>query len=110
MAKNNQPNKPQKTSSNVHFDDVSEKSAEQDWQHEGIKCKRGTLAQKQEHNKAAAWQIDSLERLLVEIEEDPKGVLYMILDMRSIHTKYLNKAIKANKKRNGVRICALELE
>ena len=109
-TKNDQPNKPRRTPSNVHFDDVSEKSPEQDWQHEGTKCRRNTLAQEQEHNNAAAWQIDSLERLLAEIEKDPKGVLSMILDMRSIYTEYLNEANKADKKRDEIRTRALGLE
>ena len=34
----------------------------------------------------------------------------MILDMRSIYTKYLNKANKANKKCNEIYIYALGLE
>ena len=34
----------------------------------------------------------------------------MILDIRSIYTKYLNKANKENKKRDKIRTCALELE
>ena len=110
LTKNNQPNKPRKIPSNVHFDDISEKSPEQDWQHEGTKCRRSIFAQKQEHNNAAAWQIDSLERLLAEIEKDPKRVLSMILDMRSIYTKYLNKANKADKKRDEICTRALGLE
>ena len=109
-TKNDQPNEPQRTTSKVHFDDVSEKSPKQDWRHEGTKCRRSILAQEQEHNNAAAWQIDSLERLLAEIEKDPKGVLSMILDMRSIYTKYLNKANEANKKRDEIRTRVLELE
>ena len=95
---------------NVHFDDVSEKSLEQDWQHEGTKYKRSILAQEKEHKNAADWQIDSLEKLLVEIEKDDKGVLSIILDIRSIYPKYLNKANKANKKRDEIYTCALELE
>ena len=109
-TENDQPNEPRRTPSNVHFDDVSEKSPEQDWRHEGTKCRRSTLAQEQEHNNAAAWQIDSLERLLAKIEKDPEGVLSMILDMRSIYTKYLNKANKADKKRDKIYTCALRLE
>ena len=109
-TENDQPNKPRKTPSNVHFDDVSEKSPEQDWRHEGTKCRRSTLAQEQEHNNAAAWQIDSLERLLAEIEKDLEGVLSMILDMRSIYTEYLNEANEADKKRDEIRTRALGLE
>ena len=62
------------------------------------------------HNNAAAWQIDSLERVLAEIKKDSKGVLSMILDMRSIYIEYLNKTNKADKKRDEISICALGLE
>ena len=34
----------------------------------------------------------------------------MILDMRSIYTKYLNKANKIDKKRNKIHTCVLKLE
>lgn len=47
------------------------------------------LAQERDTN-VTAWQIDSLERLLIEIEKDLKGILSMILDMQSIYTEYLN--------------------
>ena len=109
-TKNNQLNKPQRTSSNVHFNDVSKKSPKQDWRYKGNKCKHNTFAQEQEHNNATAWQIDSLKRILAKIEKDPKGVLSMILDIWSIYTKYLNKANKADKERNEIRTCTLELE
>ncbi len=82
---NNQPYKPRRTLASVHFDDLSEKSTEQDWRHKGTKRRQSTLAQ-EEHTNAAAWRIDNLERLLAEIEKDPEGVLSMILDMRSIYT------------------------
>ena len=41
--------------------------------------------------KIAAWQIDSREKLLTEMDKDPDGVLTMILDMRTIYTEYLNQ-------------------
>ena len=81
MTKNNQLNKLQKTLSNVHFDDVFEKPPKQKRQHEGSKCRRSTFAQKQEHNNAATWQIDSLKRLLAKIDKNPNRILSMILDM-----------------------------
>ena len=109
-TKNNQPNKPQRTPSNIYFNDVSEKSLKQNWQYEGTKYRRNTFAQEQEHNNAAAWQINSLERLLAEIGKDPKGVLSIILDMQSIYTKYLNKINKVNKKRDEIYTCILRLE
>ena len=34
----------------------------------------------------------------------------MILDMRSIYIKYLNKANEADKKRDEIRTCALQLK
>ena len=106
---NDQPYEPQRTLRNIYFDDVSEKSPEQDWRHKETKCRRITLAQ-EEHNNAAAWRIDSLERLLAEIEKDPEGVLSMILDMRSIYTEYLDQANEADKKCDEIRICALGLQ
>ncbi len=44
------------------------------------------------------------------IEKDPKEVLSMILDMQSIYTKYLDKANKADKKRDEIYTRALGLE
>ena len=109
-TKNDQPNEPRRTPSNVYFDDISEQSPKQDWQQEDTKCRHSTLAQEQEHNNAEAWQIDSLERLLAEIEKDPKGVLSIILDMGSIYIEYLNKANETDKKCDEIRIYALGLE
>ena len=110
LTKNNPPNKPQRIRSNVHFDDISEKSPEQNWQHKDTKCKHSIFAQKHKPNNFAAWQIDSLKKLLAEIEKDFKGILSMILDMQSIYIKYLNKANKADKKRDEIHTCALGLE
>ena len=106
---NDQPYEPRRTPASVHFDDVSEKSPEQDWRHEGTNRRRSTLAQ-EEHTNTAAWRIDSLERLLAEIEKDPEGVLSMILDMRSIYTEYLDQANEADKERDEIRTRALGLE
>lgn len=103
--RNNQPHEPRR----ITFDDLSEKSPEQDWRHEGTKRRCSTLAQ-EEHNNAAAWRIDSLERLLAEIEKDPEGVLSIILDMRSIYTEYFDQTNKADKKSNEIRTRALGLE
>ncbi len=106
---NNQLYEPRRTLARVYFDDLSEKSPEQDWRHEGIKHRQSTLAQ-EEHTNVAAWRIDNLERLLAKIEKDPKGVLSMILDMQSIYTKYLDQANKADKERDDIHTCALGLE
>ena len=73
LNSNNVPYKPQRTLASVHFNDISEKSPEQDWQYKGTKHRQNMLAQK-EHTNAAVWEIDNLERLLVEIEKDSKKV------------------------------------
>lgn len=41
---------------------------------------------KREHTSATVWWIDSLERLIAEIENNSKRVLPMIFDMQSIYT------------------------
>ena len=96
-AKNNQPNKSEKTLLNVHFNNVSEKSLEENWQYKNTKYKYSIFAQEQKYDNVAVWQIDSLKRLLAKMDKDPKRVLSIILDMQSIYTKYLNKANKADK-------------
>ncbi len=58
---NDQLYKLQKTSASVYFDDIFEKSLEQDWQHKMNKHRQSIFAQK-EHNNITAWWIDSLER------------------------------------------------
>ena len=40
--------------------------------------------------------MNSPERLLVKMEKDFKKILFMILNMQSIYTKYLNKTNKTN--------------
>lgn len=107
--KDDQSDKPQKISASIHFDNVSKKSLEQNWWHKDIKFRQSMLAQK-EYTNATTQQIDNLEKLLAKIKKDPGGVLSMVLYIRSIYTKYLNKVNKANKKRNEIRICALRLE
>ena len=109
-TKNNQLNKPQKTPSNVHFDNISKKLPKQDQQYENTKCRPSTFAEKQKHNNTAVWQIDSLEKLLAKIDKDLKEVVSMILDMQSIYTKYLNKTNKVDKKRNKIYTRALRFE
>ncbi len=101
---NDQPYKLRKTLASIYFDDLSKKSPEQDWQHEGTKHRQSMFTQK-EHTNVAAWQIDNLKRLLAKIEKDPKKVLSMILDMQSIYTKYLNQANKADKECNEIHTC-----
>ena len=48
-----------------------------------------TFAEKDCKN-AAIWQIDSQKNLFIEMNKNPNEVLKMILDMRTIYTKYLN--------------------
>ena len=83
-------------STSVHFEDETEISPEPDWRNKERKHRRATLAEEDRDN-TAAWQIDSREKLLTEIDKDPDGVLTMILDMRNIYTKYLNQANHADK-------------
>ena len=61
-------------------------------------------------DNTAAWQIDSREKLLTEMDKDPDGVLTMILDMRNIYTKYLNQANHADKQCKEIQTIALGLE
>ena len=92
------------------MDDTFEKSSKQDWRYKSIKCGRCTFAEKQKYNNATTWQIDSLKRLLTEIEKDSKRVLSKILDMRSIYIKYLKKTNRANKKRDKICTYTLKLK
>ena len=96
-------------STSVHFEDELEKSPEPDWRNKERKYRRPTLVEKDREN-TAAWQIDSQEKLFTEMDRNPDGVLKMILDMRTIYTKYLNQANNADKQCNQIRTVALGLE
>ena len=85
-----------KRSTSVHFEDETEILPEPDWRNKERKYRSATLAEKDCDN-TAAWQIDSREKLLTEMDKDPDEVLTMILDMRNIYTKYLNQANHADK-------------
>ena len=98
-----------KRSTSVHLDNETEILPESDWQNEERKHRRATLAE-EDCDNTAAWQIDSREKLLTEMDKDPDGVLTMILDMRNIYTKYLNQANHANKQCKEIRTIALGLE
>ena len=76
-------------STSVHFEDEIEILPESDWWDKERKHRRTTLAE-EDCDNIATWQIDSREKLLIEMDKDPDGVLTMILDMRNIYTKYLN--------------------
>ena len=82
---------------------------ELDWRNKKRKHKRATFAEKDCDN-TAAWQIDSREKLLTEMDKNPDEVLTMILDIRNIYTKYLNQANHANKQCKKIRTIALGLE
>ena len=69
---------------------------EPDWENKKRKYRRTMLAEKDRKN-TAAWQIDSQEKLFIEIDRNPNRVLKMILDMHIIYTKYLNQANNTNK-------------
>ena len=96
-------------STSVHFEDETKISPEPDWRNKERKHRRATLAEEDRDN-TAAWQIDSREKLLTEIDKDPDGILTMILDMRNIYTEYLNQANHANEQCKEIRIIALGLE
>ncbi len=71
---------------------------------------RQNILIQEEYINIIAWGINYLERLLVKIEKDPKGILSMILDMQNIYTKYLDQANKVDKEYNEICIYMLELE
>ena len=54
----------------------------------------------EDHDNSVAWQIDSREKLMTEIDRDPNGVLSMILDKRKSYTEYLDPANKADNQRD----------
>ena len=65
---------------------------------------------KKNHKNITAWQINSQEKLFIEMDKNLDGVLKIILDMHIIYTKYLNQAYNANKQYNQIWIIALALE
>ncbi len=71
----------------VHFDDEPENLPVPDWQNEERKHRRTTLAEEDVCDNTVAWQIDSQEKLLTEMNKDPDGVLTMVLDMRKTYTE-----------------------
>ena len=85
----NQSHQTKKQSTNVYFEDELEKLPEPNWQNKKHKYKRITLA-KDNRGNTAAWQINSQEKLFIEIDRNLDGVLNMILDMRTIYIQYLN--------------------
>ncbi len=80
-----------------------------DWRNKERKHRRATLAEKDCDN-TASWQIDSREKLLIEMDKDPDGVLTMILDIYNIYTKYLNQVNYADEQCKDIRTIALELK
>ena len=98
-----------KQSTSVHFEDETKILPEPDWRNKERKHRRTTLAE-EDCDNTAAWQIDSREKLLTEMDKDPDGVLTMILDMRNIYTKYLNQANHADKQCKEIQTIALGLE
>lgn len=90
LTKNNLFNKPQKTLTNINFDDIFEKSLEQDQLYQNTKQKCNFIAQKQKYKNAATCQVDYLEKLLSKIVKNLKQVLSIILDMQNIYTKQLS--------------------
>lgn len=109
LNKNHQPDKTQKSSTNIYFDNISEKLSEQNWWYKNIKYRQNMFAQ-EEHIIATACQIDIWKKLLAEIKNDSGRVVSMILDMQRIYTKNLDKANKINNKCNEICTYILELE
>ena len=82
---------------------------EPNWQNK--KCKHGyTILIEKHYNHIAAWQMDSQEKLLIEIDIDPDRVSTIILDMCNIYTKYLNPTNNNNKQYNQIQTIILKLE
>ncbi len=105
-------NKSQQTkgrSASVHFDDEPENLPVPDWQNEERKHRRATFAE-EDRNNTTAWQINSREKLLTEMDKDPNRVLMMILDMCNIYTEYLNQANHADEQCKKIQTIALRLE
>ena len=98
-----------RTPTSVHFEDELEKSPDPDWRHEETKRRRSALIE-EDHDNSAAWQIDSREKLMTEMDRDPDGVLSIILDMRITYTGYLDQANKADDQCDQIRMRALGLE
>ena len=92
----NHSHQTKKRSTSVYFEDETEILPEPDWRNKKRKHRRATLAE-EDCDNTAAWQIDSREKLLTEMDKDSDGVLTMILDMRNIYIKYLNQANHADK-------------
>lgn len=65
---------------------------------------------KENYMNITTWQIDSQEKLLIEITRELDGVLKMILNICTIYTKYLNQPKNADKQYHQIRIVALGLE
>ena len=97
----NQSHQTKKRSTSVHFEDELEKLPEPNWRNKKRKYRRTTLAEEDRENNAA-WQINSQEKLFTEMDRNPDGVLKMILDMRTIYTKYLNQANNADEQYNQI--------
>ena len=105
----NQSHQSNKQSTNVYFEDEPEKLPEPDWRNKERKYRHITLVEENRKN-TAAWQINSQEKLLIEMNRNPDTVLKMILDMCTIYTKYLNMANNADKQYNQISTIALGLE
>ena len=69
---------------------------EPDWRNKKRKYRHTTLA-KEDRKNTVAWRINSQKKLFIEIDKNSYRVLKIILDMRTIYTKYLNQANNANK-------------
>lgn len=68
---------------------MTKKSPNSDWQYKKTKSKRNTVVRK-DYNNATVWQIDNLDKLIIEMDKSIKEVLAIILDRQKIYTEYLN--------------------
>ena len=92
----NESHQKKRQSINVRYDNELKNLSKLYWQNKECKYRYAMLTEK-DCDITATWQIDSRERLLIEINKDSNGILTIILDMRNIYIKYLNQANYTNK-------------
>ena len=63
-----------------HFKNNLKKLPDPDLQYKETKHKHSALIQKDDYN-SAAWQIDSQEKLMIEMYKDPNMVLSVVLNI-----------------------------
>ena len=86
---NNQSYYTKNWSASVYFEYELEKLPEPDWTNKKRKY-RCLMLIKEDHKNTTAWQIESWEKLFIEIDRNPNRVMKIIVNMRTIYIKYLN--------------------